>query len=128
MKYKEILELEIKKILQNTIAEKDLEVDANSINFEVSIPELKNGDLTTNVCLVASKVLKISPKEIAEKIKPELEKLEFICSPIEMAGPGFLNFWIKKEKIIDTLKNQNEKLESNSFYLENKWTDKKKMV
>jgi arginyl-tRNA synthetase len=144
MKYKEILEQEIKKILQNTIVEKGLDVDVNSINFEVFIPELKNGDLTTNVCLVASKVLKISPKEIAEKIISHLTSpkigegteqqvpnfnnaINFI-EKVEFANPGFLNFWIKKEKVIDTLKNQNEKLENNNFYLENKWTDKKMIV
>ncbi len=43
------------------------------------------------------------PRQEAERIKNELEKdeslMEFI-DKIEIAGPGFLNFWIKKEALL----------------------------
>jgi arginyl-tRNA synthetase len=66
------------------------------VNFQVGFPEdLKHGDVTTNVCLVASKLVAKSPKEVGEVIIAGLKKLDFVCEPIEQVGPGFINIWLK---------------------------------
>ena len=54
------------------------------------------GDFSSNVALVYSKQLKVTPKVLAEKIIEELKKeaIEEIFS-IELAGPGFINIKIK---------------------------------
>jgi arginyl-tRNA synthetase len=60
--------------------------------------DLKNGDFTTNAALVTARQFKRAPQEIADLLidflrthKPEeIEK-------IEMAGPGFINFYLSKE-------------------------------
>ena len=65
----------------------------------VEIPKSNtNGDYSSNVAMRLSKVLKKAPVMIASEIKEELEKVETI-EKIEIAGPGFMNFWIKKDEL-----------------------------
>ncbi len=68
------------------------------------------GDFSTNIALLYSKELKVSPKDLAHKIVEELNKnnLDFIKS-IEIAGPGFINFKIKDQYFIEEIKSLMEK-------------------
>ena len=61
----------------------------------------EHGDLSCNIALVRAKELKVLPKELAEKIKAQLEKTkpDFI-KEIQIAGPGFINFHLKDECFI----------------------------
>jgi len=73
-------------------------------NFSVEIPELVHGDLTTNICLVASKVLKISPQQVYEKIEQELKNnLSGAVEKLEFVNPGFINFYFKPEFVREHL-------------------------
>lgn len=48
-----------------------------------------------------------SPSELAKKIRDELisnSDLDRIVGRIEVAGPGFINFWLKRDALLDTLK------------------------
>jgi arginyl-tRNA synthetase len=68
---------------------------------EVAIehPELlSNGDYSTSAALAYAKELGKNPKEITEEIKKYIEenKLEGI-EKIEIAGPGFINFYLNKD-------------------------------
>ncbi len=50
-----------------------------------------------------------NPRELAEKIVVELKKSEILgevvdLSRIEVAGPGFINFWLKKEWLVSEMK------------------------
>lgn len=85
---------EIKKIIQKTIAGFIKE----PLNFSVEIPSDKNhGDYSTNVALVLSKKLGKNPRETAELIKKEIEKQKNnLFKKIEVAGPGFINFFISE--------------------------------
>jgi len=73
-------------------------------NFSVEIPELVHGELTTNICLVASKVLKISPQQVYEKIEKELKNnLSGAVEKLEFVNPGFINFYFKLEFVREHL-------------------------
>ncbi len=62
----------------------------------IEIPkEEKFGDLATNIAMVVSSYFKRPPREIAESLKEELISQEEI-EKIEVAGPGFLNFFFSK--------------------------------
>src|SRR5258706_6320295 len=64
----------------------------------------KNGHLTTNCALVFGKEKGTKRKEFALKIKKEIEsKLSRTVSKIEIAGPGFINFFLKEETIANEL-------------------------
>ena len=64
------------------------------------------GDYTANVAMIRAKEGKENPKELAEKIVEELKEnhnLESIIEIIEVAGPGFINFWLKTDVLISNM-------------------------
>ena len=64
--------------------------------------ELAHGDYATNVALAYSKVLKISPRELAEKLVAEIsQNLPLEIKKLEIAGPGFINFFLSDKEIQD---------------------------
>ena len=96
---------EIKKILLKNKKEVNLNSikDIDNIIVE-SPPEKFNYDFSSNAAMIIAKNVKINPRIIAEKIKEIIIKNSNNFSQIEVAGPGFLNFNLKKEawiKIID---------------------------
>ena len=63
----------------------------------------KNGDYSTNIAMRLTKQLQKKPQEIAAVIKDALEKDLDIIEKIEIAGPGFINFWLKKESMANII-------------------------
>ncbi len=65
----------------------------------------EHGDYASNIAMQLGKELGTPPREIAEKLKENISKEDFIES-VEIAGPGFLNFFIRKDYLdaeIDTI-------------------------
>mgnify|MGYP001344091127 CR=1 FL=1 len=96
---------EIKKILlkNKKVVNLNSIKDIDNIIIE-SPPEKFNYDFSSNAAMIIAKNTKINPRIIAEKIKEIIIKNSNNFSQIEIAGPGFLNFNLKKEawiKIID---------------------------
>ncbi|MFA6251069.1 MAG: arginine--tRNA ligase [Candidatus Paceibacterota bacterium] len=93
---------EIEKIIQKVLKN----LDINEVDFSVEHPDdNKNGDYSTNVAMVCAKSLKINLKELAEKIKNELEKnLPKEIKKVEIAGPGFINFYLLGEFFAESIK------------------------
>jgi arginyl-tRNA synthetase len=68
--------------------------------IEINYPPEEFGDYSTNLALKVAKKTGKNPREIAELIKAELEKEageENIFSKIEVAGAGFLNFFLSAQ-------------------------------
>lgn len=85
----------------------------------LSIPKNSSfGDYSTNLALQLSKLStdtdKQSPQDIANKILAELGTPEYL-EKIEIAGGGFMNFFIKNELLLQTLTkiNFDKKVEKN---------------
>lgn len=75
------------------------ELDITDIVIEIEQPkDTDHGDFSSNVALIAGKALKRNPRELADEIKESLDtqSSEFI-EKIEIAGPGFINFWLSNE-------------------------------
>ena len=59
-----------------------------------SVPSQDNhGDYATNAAMILSKKLKRNPKEIANEIIANLDYDKKIIEKVEIAGPGFINFY-----------------------------------
>src|SRR3989338_6981911 len=91
------------------------------VDFVVEHPEdLKNGDYSTNVAMVCAKKLKINPKELAERIREEMSRLnlDIVVGKIEVAGAGFINFFLSPEffrKSVEEILNQGENVGQNNL-------------
>ena len=90
---------EIKKIIEKAI--KNFAKEVPDFLVEVS-SEKSHGDYSTNVVLVLSKKLGKNPAETANLIKSKLENKLF--KKIEVAGPGFINFFISKDFFVGEIK------------------------
>ena len=97
--------VDIKTKLQNTIhqvlADNNFDVDINEINISQS-KDNKNGDYASNVALKFAARFKLKPFELGQIIVKNIRK-NFI-DHIEIAGPGFLNFFLKHNALEDELK------------------------
>ncbi len=63
--------------------------------FDVEAPrQADHGDLATNLALVLAKQAKLPPRKVAEAIINNLAAPEGMLDKVEMAGPGFINFFI----------------------------------
>ncbi len=62
-----------------------------------------HGDLATNVALQLAKPLRRRPRELAEAIVAELEPPPGLVARTEIAGPGFINFWLAETALADVL-------------------------
>lgn len=90
---------EIKKIIFEAAKEFSKEIS----DFSVEVPASKNfGDYSSNIALVLSKKLQKNPGEVAENIKNKINNKIF--NKIEIAGPGFINFFLSDKVFIDSLK------------------------
>lgn len=74
--------------------------------FNVEHPsDEKNGDFSTNIALILSKQVGKPPREIAQTVKDELDRSSFEdISKIEIAGPGFINFYVSEQFLISEMK------------------------
>ena len=73
-------------------------------DFDITRPKLKShGNLSSNIALVLSKKLKVQPRKIAEDIVNEFPKKNWL-NKIEIAGPGFINFFLTEEAQTEFLK------------------------
>lgn len=77
--------------------------------IEIEIPRLEShGDFSTNVAMVMAPILKRSPRTIAETIKKHSVDPEGFIEKIDIAGPGFINFYIRPSAWIPILRQIHE--------------------
>ena len=85
----------IVELIQNSLAK--LEIDGVDIHVETP-KNTDNGDFSSNVAMQLTRVLRKNPRVIAEEIISNIEEDEAV-EKIEIAGPGFINFFVKKSSL-----------------------------
>ena len=74
--------------------------------FNIEIPADKShGDLAANTAMVCAKALRMPPRKIAELICEKLCLEGTIFDRAEVAGPGFLNFFLSRKWFSEVVKN-----------------------
>jgi len=67
-------------------------------DFAVEAPRNKGyGDLSTNLAMVLAKHEKKAPRDIASLLAGKLGAADPVIEKIEIAGPGFINFYLKHD-------------------------------
>ena len=90
------IENNLKQALHNAVQKAfDTELDTASIVIEIP-KDKSHGDYSTNVAMQLTRVLKNNPRKIAEAVVEALDKAAADIESCEIAGPGFINFTIKK--------------------------------
>lgn len=60
--------------------------------------EVKFGDFQANCAMPLAKLTKQSPRDVANNLVSKLDVAD-LCDPPEIAGPGFINFRLKNDRI-----------------------------
>jgi len=80
---------------------------------QVEAPQIEaHGDYSTNLAMILAKKGSKDPRDFAGELTGKLKKdkeLSKIVSKIEVEGPGFINFWLSYEALIENLRAVNEK-------------------
>ena len=72
---------------------------------EVELPrEGSHGDYASNIAMVLASVQRENPRKIAETITDNIEDPEAILEKVEVAGPGFINFFVRDSLWVTLLK------------------------
>ena len=81
--------------------------------FIVEVPKDKShGDFATNAAMLLTKQAKMKPRDIAQAIVDSLNKDSKLIDKVEIAGPGFINFYLSQNWVYDilpTVEDQDEK-------------------
>ena len=94
-----IMKNDLIRILKTVLKQIGEENGIDFSNKKVSIQENKeksHGDYASNLAMVIAKDLSQTPREVAEKICSLLPSEEWI-EKVNIAGPGFINFYLKKD-------------------------------
>lgn len=67
-------------------------------DIKIEVPkDTKNGDYATNIAMVLTKIAKRNPREIAQAIVDNLDTEKAHVKQIDIAGPGFINFYLDNQ-------------------------------
>ena len=98
-----MLKRQISSLVQSAL--KQLKI-VQAPEIKVDIPRQKNlGDYSTNIALILAKKSGQNPRELATKLVEALNKLnkQKVFQKIELAGPGFINFFFSDEYLQKTI-------------------------
>src|SRR6185312_9475125 len=94
----------IKKLQEivKELTEEDIQIEITRTN------DSSHGDFTSNVAMVLAKKLGRNPREVAEEIAGKFKEIlkqvqddSLGIEKVEVAGPGFINFYLSTEVVID---------------------------
>jgi len=92
------LKEDIQNLLYEEIKSSNLKGVTKASQIEVFEPKnLEFGDWTSNICMKLAANSEDNPRQIAEKLIQNLAKKDWITK-IEIAGAGFLNFYLTSEQ------------------------------
>lgn len=97
---KNIIELAVKKAVSNGALP-----EAEMPQFNIEKPANKdNGDYSTNVAMAGARAFKKAPRMIAEAIVSCIDLDGTAFERVEIAGPGFMNFFLSQQFYSNVLK------------------------
>ena len=103
MEIKNKIAAEIKSAAQTLIDEGIFSATGDLPEVSLEVPPKKDfGDFATNFAMQSAKIFHAAPKKIAEELKNKITA-NFI-DKIEIAGAGFMNFYLKSDVIYQELK------------------------
>ena len=96
------IEIELKQELKKAIMTAALaeEEEIPEINLEKP-KEKTHGDFAANIAMQLAKIAKKAPRQIAEDIVAHLDTEKAKVAKVEIAGPGFINFFMKQDFLTD---------------------------
>lgn len=100
----EQMKTNLKLEIQKAVIEAGLASEENIPEVQLEVPREKaHGDLATNIAMQLASIAKKNPRQIAEEIKEKINKEKAFIKEIQVAGPGFINFFIDRSFLSEVL-------------------------
>ncbi|PFO67118.1 arginine--tRNA ligase [Bacillus cereus] len=94
----------IKEEIQAAVLKAELATEEQIPNVVLESPKDKtNGDFSTNMAMQLARVAKKAPRMIAEELVENFDKAKASIEKIEIAGPGFINFYMDNSYLTDLI-------------------------
>ncbi|PTM56847.1 arginine--tRNA ligase [Desmospora activa] len=94
----------LKQELKEAAVRAGLAGEAEVPPVHLEVPRDKtHGDLATNLAMQLTKIAKQNPRQIAAAIVKHLDRQKAFIKEIEVAGPGFINFFIDRSFLTNVL-------------------------
>lgn len=98
------IELALKNAFKEAIVNSGFAEDFDESKITIEIPKEKtHGDYSTNIAMQLTKLLRKNPRMIAEELIRVVDKEKANIESIEIAGPGFINMFMKKDVIASVI-------------------------
>lgn len=92
-------------VLRQALARVATSLGADGVEFVVERPkDAGHGDVATNLAMVLAKVQKAPPRAIAARVIEALDLPAGVVEKTEIAGPGFINFWLASDELANSLR------------------------
>jgi arginyl-tRNA synthetase len=94
----------VSEVIRSELARVASALGAGDAPFVLERPrETGHGDLATNLAMRVARARKVNPRTVAEEILDMLRLPEGVVSRVEIAGPGFINFWLAQDTLAEAL-------------------------
>ena len=99
------IEIALKEALKKAMVKCNFVEDYEIDQITIEIPKEKShGDYSTNIAMQLTRLLRKNPRMIAEQLIEAIDKEEANIDSIEIAGPGFINMFMKKDALTSIIK------------------------
>lgn len=100
----EQVKTKLKDEIAAAVIKSNLATEAQLPEVILEIPKDKvNGDYSTNMAMQLARVAKKAPKVIAEELVASFDKASASIEKIEIAGPGFINFYMNNSYLTELI-------------------------
>jgi arginyl-tRNA synthetase len=95
----------VSDVLQQALARVAASLGADGAEFVLERPkDAGHGDLATNLAMVLARVQKAPPRAVAAQVLAALDLPPGVVERTEIAGPGFINFWLAADQLTAALR------------------------
>lgn len=100
----EQVQLKLKEEIKQAAIKANLAEEAQIPSVVLETPKEKaHGDYSTNMAMQLARVAKKAPRQIAELLIENFDKSKASIEKIEIAGPGFINFYMDNSYLTDLI-------------------------
>jgi arginyl-tRNA synthetase len=90
----------VSEALRAELARVASRLGADGVEFVLERPrDAGHGDLATNLAMVLAKRERTNPRKTAERVLEQLQLSPSLVARTEIAGPGFINFWLAEDQL-----------------------------
>nr|WP_263324123.1 arginine--tRNA ligase [Neobacillus sp. Marseille-Q6967] len=100
----EQVQLKLKEEIRAAVVKANLAAEDQIPDVILEVPKEKaHGDYSTNMAMQLARVAKKAPRMIAEALMENFDRSKASIEKIELAGPGFINFYMNNAYLTDLI-------------------------